>query len=139
MNSFLLTFLLLSPFLGIFLYNSPERNATCTYVMPLSSSDCCSSKPPFSPLLRLADIFQIYVMLYLVYIALRRGQIEATINGFIIGLLQDVITTQFFGLAALSKTIAGFVAGYFFNENTTRTDSWFIPICVAGCTLFRCP
>ena len=56
----------------------------------------------------LPDVF----ILYLVYVALRRGQIEATISGFIIGLIQDIITTQFFGLAALSKTIAGFVAGF---------------------------
>jgi hypothetical protein len=27
---------------------------------------------------------------------------------------------QFFGLSALTKTIAGFVAGYFFNENSTE-------------------
>jgi len=60
------------------------------------------------------------LMLYLVFIGLRRGQIEATITGFIIGLLQDITTTSFFGLAALSKTVAGFIAGYFFNENTTE-------------------
>ena len=27
---------------------------------------------------------------------------------------------QFFGLSALTKTIAGFVAGYFFNDNSTE-------------------
>jgi rod shape-determining protein MreD len=52
--------------------------------------------------------------------ALRRGQIEATISGFAVGLLQDIVTTNFFGLAAFSKTIAGFVLGYFFNENTVE-------------------
>jgi rod shape-determining protein MreD len=61
----------------------------------------------------LPDLF----IIYLVYIALKRGQIEATISGFIIGLLQDIITTKFLGLASLSKTIAGFIAGYFYNEN----------------------
>jgi rod shape-determining protein MreD len=73
----------------------------------------------------------------LVYIALRRGQIEATISGFIIGLLQDIITTQFFGLAALSKTTAGFVVGYFFNENTVEQTlgSYRYVLLVALCSV----
>jgi rod shape-determining protein MreD len=74
----------------------------------------------FLPFIALGGYLPDLFILYLVYIALRRGQIEATISGFIIGILQDIITTQFFGLAALSKTIAGFVAGYFFNENTAE-------------------
>ena len=37
-----------------------------------------------------------------------------------IGLLQDALATQFFGLMALTKTLAAFVAGYFFNENLTE-------------------
>ena len=89
---------------------------------------------PFITLGRyLPDLFIIYLM----YIALRRGQIEATISGFIIGLLQDIITTQFFGLAALSKTIAGFVAGYFFNENTAEQTlgSYRFVLLVALCSV----
>jgi cell shape-determining protein MreD len=31
----------------------------------------------------------------------------------------DLISGQFIGLSALSKTIAGFFAGYFYNENKT--------------------
>jgi len=61
------------------------------------------------------DIFLIWV----VYVAIRYGQVEATVTGFLVGLLQDAVTMQFFGLSALSKTAAGFVAGYFFNENST--------------------
>jgi len=72
----------------------------------------------FIPFISLSGYLPDIFILYLVYIALRRGQIEATVTGFIIGLLQDIITIKFFGLAALSKTIAGFVTGYFFNENT---------------------
>ena len=63
----------------------------------------------------LPDIF----LPWLVYVALRRGQVEATVYGFGIGVLQDITATKFLGLAALSKTICSFVAGYFFNENTT--------------------
>jgi len=64
----------------------------------------------------LPDVFVIWV----VYVAIRRGQLEATIAGFAVGLLQDAVTTQFFGLAALSKTVCGFAAGYFYNENNTE-------------------
>ena len=55
----------------------------------------------------------------------------------VIGLLQDIITPQFFGLAALSKTIAGFVAGYFFNENTAEQTlgSYRYVLLVALCSV----
>ena len=76
----------------------------------------------FLPFIALGGYLPDLFILYLVYIALRRGQIEATISGFIIGLLQDIITTQFFGLAALSKTIAGFIAGYFFNAGVAQNQ-----------------
>ncbi|MCX7984504.1 MAG: rod shape-determining protein MreD [Bacteroidetes bacterium] len=58
------------------------------------------------------------VLLWVVYIALRFGQIEATIGGFCSGFLQDILAGQLLGLSALVKTITGFVAGYFYNENT---------------------
>jgi len=81
----------------------------------------------FLPFIALGGYLPDLFILYLVVVALRRGQIEATISGFIIGILQDTITTQFFGLAALSKTIAGFVAGYFFNENTAEQSlGWYL-------------
>ena len=36
--------------------------------------------------------------------------------------MQDAVTIQFFGLMAMTKTIAGFIAGYFYNDNiTTQT------------------
>ena len=64
----------------------------------------------------LPDLFLIWV----VYIAITRGQQEATITGFVAGLMQDAVTIQFFGLIALTKAIAGFVAGYFYNDNITE-------------------
>jgi len=91
----------------------------------------------FLPFIALGGYLPDLFILYLVYIALRRGQIEATISGFIVGLLQDIITTQFFGLAALSKTIAGFVAGYFFNENTAEQTlgSYRYVLLIALCSM----
>lgn len=70
--------------------------------------------PLFSIDLYVPDV----VLLWVVFIALRFGQVEATVGGFCAGLLQDLIAGQLLGLAALAKTITGFVAGYFYNENT---------------------
>jgi len=73
----------------------------------------------FIPFLSINGFLPDVLLIWVVYIAVTRGQMEATITGFAVGLLQDVVAVQFFGLSALTKTIAGFVAGYFFNENIT--------------------
>lgn len=73
----------------------------------------------FVPFVSLGGFVPDLLLIWVVYIAIRRGQIEATVAGFGAGLLIDLTTTQFFGLAALAKTIAGFCGGYFFNENKT--------------------
>jgi len=59
------------------------------------------------------------VLLWVITIAIRRGQIPATIAGFSLGLALDLISGPdgVLGLAALSKTVGGFLAGYFYNEN----------------------
>jgi len=74
----------------------------------------------FMPFVALGGILPDLFILWLVYIAVRRGQIEAMLTGFGAGLLQDVVSTKFFGLAVLSKTVSSFAAGYFFNENTAE-------------------
>jgi rod shape-determining protein MreD len=74
----------------------------------------------FIPFLSMGGFLPDVLLIWVVYIAVTRGQLEATITGFAVGLLQDAVTIQFFGLGALTKTLAGFVAGYFFNENLTE-------------------
>ena len=65
----------------------------------------------------IANIIPDVMLIWIVYIAITQGQIPATAYGFGIGLLLDLVSGQFLGLSALSKTIAGFLAGYFYNEN----------------------
>lgn len=74
----------------------------------------------FIPFLSVAGFLPDLLLIWVVYITVTRGQMEGTVTGFVVGLLQDVVTMQFFGLTALTKTVAGFVAGYFFNENGTE-------------------
>ncbi len=73
----------------------------------------------FLPFLSVGGFLPDIFLIWIVYVAITRGQLEATITGFIAGLMQDAVTIQFFGLMALTKTIAGFIAGYFYNDNIT--------------------
>jgi rod shape-determining protein MreD len=74
----------------------------------------------FVPFLSINGFLPDVLLIWVVYIAVTRGQLEATVTGFAVGLLQDAVAIQFFGLSALTKTLAGFIAGYFFNENITE-------------------
>ncbi|MBI2620191.1 MAG: rod shape-determining protein MreD [Ignavibacteriales bacterium] len=73
----------------------------------------------FVPFLAIGGFVPDLLLVWVVYTAIRRGQTEAMTAGFLVGFLQDVAATQLLGLAALSKTVAGFLGGYFFNENKT--------------------
>ena len=70
-------------------------------------------------LLTLEGITPDILTIWIVYLALKEGQLQGTIWGFVVGLLFDFMTGSFIGLAALTKTICGFMAGYFHNENKT--------------------
>jgi rod shape-determining protein MreD len=69
------------------------------------------------PLMSVANIIPDILLIWVVYVALQSGQISATVLGFFAGLFVDLLSGQFLGLSALSKTVVGFAAGYFFNEN----------------------
>lgn len=91
----------------------------------------------FVPFLAISGFVPDLLLLWVVFTSIRRGQTEGMVAGFIVGTLQDVTTTQLFGLAALAKTGAGFLAGYFYNEN--KTDQTLgtsqFPLLVAVCSL----
>ncbi len=68
-------------------------------------------------LLTIEGITPDILLIWVVYIALRNGQLQGTLWGFAIGLMFDFVTGNFIGLSAMTKTICGFTAGYFYNEN----------------------
>ena len=70
----------------------------------------------------IANIIPDVMLIWIVYLAVTEGQIPATLYGFGIGLLLDLISGQFLGLSALSKTVAGFLAGYFYHENKVEIN-----------------
>ncbi len=57
------------------------------------------------------------LLIFIVYVAVKEGQMTALPWGFFLGLILDLTTGTVIGLSALSKTIAAFTAGYFFAEN----------------------
>lgn len=73
------------------------------------------------PLIAIVDITPDLPLLWVIVIAIRRGQIAGTVGGFSIGLLLDLLSGSngMVGLSALTKTASGFVTGYFYNENKT--------------------
>lgn len=62
------------------------------------------------------------LLIWIVYLAITRGQIAGTLAGFLLGLTVDIISGNdgMLGLGAIAKTVAGFLAGYFYNENKTE-------------------
>ena len=73
----------------------------------------------FVPFASISNIVPDLLLIWIIFVAIKLGQIPATVAGFAIGLAIDLISGHFIGLSALSKTVAGFFAGYFYNENKT--------------------
>ncbi len=88
----------------------------------------------FLPFIAVGEFVPDIVLVWLITVGIRTGHIQATIVGFSFGLLQDLTTTQFFGLAALSKSITAFASGYLFNENTSQQTlgSYRLIVATAG-------
>lgn len=57
------------------------------------------------------------VLIGLVYMGIKKGKIGGSITGFVCGLILDLLSFSFLGLMALSKAAAGFISGFFNNEN----------------------
>ncbi len=74
-----------------------------------------------APLLVIDDIQPDFLLLGVIVAAIRHGAIVAIFTGFWTGLFQDAVVSHLFGLEALSKSIAGFVAGYA-AKNKTKHD-----------------
>ena len=52
------------------------------------------------------------VLLVLVFVGITRGQIEATILGFLSGFLLDIYNPELMGANALANSVVGFAVGY---------------------------
>lgn len=68
------------------------------------------------PLFSIESIVPDLTTILLILTAVRRGQVQGTIYGFVFGMFQDIFTGGLIGSAMFSKTLAGFIAGYFYSE-----------------------
>ncbi len=67
--------------------------------------------------LELWDVWPDVVLLYVAYVALRRGRVAGATAGFVSGLAMDLLVMPtFLGLNAVLKTLMGFVIGLFRSE-----------------------
>jgi rod shape-determining protein MreD len=73
------------------------------------------------PFLAIGDVVPDLPLILVITVAILRGQIPGTIAGFLIGIGLDLLSGEdgVIGLSALTKTAAGFLAGFFYNENKT--------------------
>jgi rod shape-determining protein MreD len=68
-------------------------------------------------MLSLKGIAPDLLLIFIVYLAVREGQMYVLPWGFALGLILDLSTGTVIGLSALSKSAAAFTAGYFYSDN----------------------
>ncbi len=68
------------------------------------------------PFISIKGIVPDLIVIYVVMFALRYGQLKGTFFGFVVGFIFDLISGGLVGSAMFAKTLAGFVAGYFYKE-----------------------
>lgn len=71
----------------------------------------------FAPLISYNHIVPDFILVLLVFYTIQMDQFRGALIGFAFGFMIDIITGGIFGSAMFSKTLSGFIAGYFANEN----------------------
>ena len=70
----------------------------------------------FLRFLEVSSVTPDLLLIFTVWVALVEGQFTGMIAGFLCGLLFDAVSTDVIGTNALAKTVAGFIAGFFYRE-----------------------
>jgi len=55
------------------------------------------------------------LLIIIIFLSIREGQVTGILFGFFAGLLDDLTAAGLIGLSALSKALAGYIAGLFFG------------------------
>jgi rod shape-determining protein MreD len=71
----------------------------------------------FAPLISFNHIAPDFILILLVFYTIQMDQFKGALYGFAFGFMIDIISGGIFGSAMFSKTLSGFIAGYFANEN----------------------
>jgi rod shape-determining protein MreD len=68
-------------------------------------------------LIAVSSITPDLILILVVWIALKEGQFKALFAGFACGLLFDIVSIDVIGTNALTKTLVGLIAGFFYKEH----------------------
>ena len=70
-----------------------------------------------SRFLSIAGVSPDFLLIFLVYVTIREGQFAGETTAFVLGVLLDIFAQGIIGSQALSKTIACFLVGFFYNPD----------------------
>lgn len=61
------------------------------------------------------------ILILVIYIAIKEGKIRGTSTGFTFGLIEGlIVSVGYLGLASLTKSITGFIMGFFSDSRRSR-------------------
>jgi rod shape-determining protein MreD len=63
-----------------------------------------------------------FLLIFLIWITIREGQFVGETSGFALGLLLDVFAAGILGAHALSKTVACFLVGFFYDPERVEQN-----------------
>lgn len=87
------------------------------YILPfIIFIPLCALQLTLIPLMSVNFIAPDLIVIYLVYITLKNGQLYGTLFGFIFGFMFDLISGGLLGSSMFAKTLSAFVAGFFYKE-----------------------
>lgn len=61
----------------------------------------------------IVNIYPNFILIYIVYIGLNKGSLKGELTGFFYGLIWDILSTDIFGIRALTFTLSGYLSGMF--------------------------
>ena len=66
-----------------------------------------------SDMLSIGGVLPDFVLIFLVWVVIEKGQLKGELTGFALGLGLDILSSGILGSQGLSKAIVGFLLGYF--------------------------
>lgn len=78
------------------------------------------------PFLSFNGISPDLILILLVFYTIRNNQMYGTLTGFVFGGICDLTFGTILGSTMITKTLSGFIAGYFSSEN--KRDSYLTPL-----------
>ncbi|MDR0800103.1 MAG: rod shape-determining protein MreD [Endomicrobium sp.] len=87
----------------------------------------------FGRYINVCGIFPNFILIFIIYLGLSKGIVNAQLTGFLFGLTWDVFSTDVFGIRAVMFTVIGYFAGRFCRDfDREKTFTQFIIVFFAG-------